>query len=180
VRIRLLGTLGCLLWLAVAGCETESDRVAAVAREAAERQAEQSKQMAELQSQVAEAHKRLVEGEAKARTELVALQRDLQEAQAEIGRQRDVLEEERRQWAGQRGRDPILAAAITSVGVVLACLLPLLLCIYVVRALRDEATNDAAVAELLVEELAADQPLLLPPPGATPALPCEAGPAPEP
>jgi len=121
-----------------------------------------------------------VEGEAKARTELVALQRDLQKAQAEIGRQRDVLEEERRQWAGQRGRDPILAAAITSVGVVLACLLPLLLCIYVVRALRDEATNDAAVAELLVEELAADQPLLLPSPGGAPALPHKAGPPPKP
>jgi len=38
-----------VLTISIAGCQSESDRVAEVARESAQRQAEQSKQMAQLQ-----------------------------------------------------------------------------------------------------------------------------------
>jgi hypothetical protein len=110
-----------LFLLAAAGCD-EDDRVAKTATEAAERQAEQNRQMAQLQGQVAEGSKRLVEADAKARAELTALQHDLQESQADPGRQRDQLEAERRGLAEQRGRDPIIAVAITTLGMVLACM----------------------------------------------------------
>ena len=47
------------------------------------------------------------------------------------------------------------------VGLVLACLLPLAFCIYLLRAVRNESVSDQAVAELLVEELMAEQSPLL-------------------
>ena len=81
------------------------------------------------QAQVAEASRELVQADAKARGEIVALQRDMQQGQADLGRQRDQLEKDRRQYADQRNRDPILANTILDVGTILACLLPLVLCI---------------------------------------------------
>jgi hypothetical protein len=42
----------CLLLLATAGCDDENKRVAQMATEAAQRQAEQNKVMAQLQGQV--------------------------------------------------------------------------------------------------------------------------------
>lgn len=43
-----------MLLVVIAGCLSESARVVEVAREAAQRQAEQNKQMTQLQNQVAE------------------------------------------------------------------------------------------------------------------------------
>jgi multidrug resistance efflux pump len=158
-----------LFLLATAGCD-EDDRVAKMATQAAQRQAEQNLQMAQLRGQVAEGSKRLVEADARARAELTALQHDLQQSQADLRRQRDQLEADRRGLAAERGRDPIIAAAITTLGLVLACLLPLLLCIYVLRGLRGSAETEAAVAEVLLAEFTDDVPVLLPPPQPTPAL----------
>jgi hypothetical protein len=163
-----------LLWgllLMVTGCQQDDSRVARVAQEAAQRQAEQNKQMAQLQGQVAEGAKRLVEADAKARAEVAAMQRDVQQSQVEVGRQRDQLEAERRQFAQQRGRDPLIASAITATGLILACLLPLLLCIYLVRSLREPAETDVALAEILIEEMASPEMILLPPPQAADAVP---------
>jgi hypothetical protein len=160
----------CLLCLAIAGCDDEDKRVAQTATEAAQRQAEQNKVMAQLQGQVAEGSKRLVEADAQARAELTVLQHDLQQSQTELGHQRDQLEADRRGLADQRGRDPIIAAAIMAAVTILACLLPLLLCIYVLRSLRGSAETEAAVAEVLLEELAGEKPALLPPPQPMPAL----------
>ena len=85
-------------------------------------------------AQVAEASRQLVEADAKSRTETVALQRDLQQGQTELGRQRDQLEDDRRGFADQRNRDPIIANTLTVVGTIIACLLPLILGIYLAGA----------------------------------------------
>jgi len=143
------------------GCEDEDDRVAEVAREAAERQAEQNKQMAQLQKEVAEGSRRLVEAEAQARTEIVALQRDLQQSQDEIGRQRDQLELERRQIVSQRYWDTILGSSISAAAMLLACMLPLLLCWALLRRPSHDDEADAALTEFLVQELSSDTPTLL-------------------
>jgi hypothetical protein len=152
----------CTLLVLMVGCQSEGDRVAEVAREAAQRQAEQSKQMLQLQNQVAEGSRRLVEAEAQARTEMAALHRDLQESQSEIGRQRDHLETERRQIAVERYWDVVLGNAITAAAGLFACLLPLLLCWSLVRRLSFDCEGNEALAEILLEELASDQPTLLP------------------
>lgn len=88
----------------------------------------------------------------------IVLQHDLRGDQAEIGRQRDQLEAERRRIAEQRHRDPLIAAAITNVGLVLACLLPLAFGIYVLSSLRGKSDSDDALVELLIEEVVADRP----------------------
>ena len=149
------------LILTAIGCdEDENKRLAEMAERQLERQAEQNRQMSELQHEVAEGSRRLVEADAKAREEMVALQREVQAERSEIGRQRDTLEDERRDLAAKRRLDPIIAAAITNIGLVLACLLPLVLCWYLLHPRVDPA-DDQAVAELLLEDLVADRPLLL-------------------
>jgi hypothetical protein len=117
----------------------------------------------------------LVEADAKARTEIVTLQRDLQQGQSELGRQRDQLEGDRREIADQRNRDPIIANTLTVVGTIVACLLPLVLGIYLARGLRDPSQVDSALAEILVDEIATDKPVLLPPPSPLTAFPREPG-----
>ena len=92
------------------------------------------------------------------------LQSQLHQQQAAVGAQRDRLEEERRQLAGQRGRDPIIAAAIQDCGVLIACLLPLLVCVYLLHRMAGENDDQQALGELLVHELTAEQPRLLPAP----------------
>jgi hypothetical protein len=152
--------LAAVLLCAFCGCE--EDELAKAAREAAKQSAEQQRQLAQMQAEVARGAGQLVEADAKARAELAALQRDLQQDQAAIGRQRDELETDRRQIAEQRHRDPLIAAAITSIGLILACLLPLLLCWALLRRPPLDGEAEAALAEFLVQDLISDQPVLLP------------------
>ncbi len=152
----------------LAGCKNSPDeRLVDMAKEHEKSQAEQSQQMARMQQEVAEGSKKLVEADAKAREALTAMQHELRSDQADIGHQRDQLETERREIAGQRNRDPIVAAAITNVGLILACLLPLLVCVYVLWSAGRCGESDAAVTEILVQELASDRPMLLPSPKRT-------------
>lgn len=153
-----------ILLLMLTGCGSSTDdRLVKMAQEQVARQAEQSRQAAELHKQLVEGSRQLVQAEAKAREELTTLQHDLRADQAEVGRQRDQLETERRQIADQRHRDPIIAAAIMDLGLVLACLLPLGVAVYVLWVVGHSRQSGDAVTELLVEELVADQPRLLPP-----------------
>lgn len=61
-------------------------------------------------------------------------------------------------------RREYIAETIGAIGLILACLLPLLLAAYVLRTLSRSIEGDTAVSELLIEELASDRPKLLPPP----------------
>ena len=156
------------------GCGSSTDeRLVKMSQEQVTRQAEQSRQAAEMHKQLVEGSRQLVQAEAKAREELTKLQHDLRADQAEVGRQRDQLETERRQIADQRHRDPIIAATIMDVGLVLACLLPLGIAVYVLWVANHSCESDSAVTELLVEELIADQPRLLSAASPLPALRCE-------
>jgi hypothetical protein len=154
-------TLVVLLTLVIVGCTSSDDRLVEMARENAAREAERQQQMTDLQKQVAEGARQLAESDAKARENLTAMQHDLQTAQAEIGHQRDLLEDDRREIAAQRRSDPIIAAVITDIGIILACLLPLALAAYVLWAACRARESDSAVAELLVQEMVASEPRLL-------------------
>jgi len=79
IRLLFVLALLALLLLGAAGCD-EDDRLA-------------------------EASRQLVEADAKARTEVIGLQRDLQKGQAALGQNRDELENDRRDFANQRNRD---------------------------------------------------------------------------
>jgi hypothetical protein len=136
-------------------------------------------EMVQLQREMAEAdatarqellgiQEELVRRDADGREELNTLQRETHAAvaaqQETLDRHRQAVEDERRKLAEERHRAPIIAAAITQVGLVLACLAPLALCAYLLYVLRHTAADDdPAVTELLIEELAGDRPKLLAP-----------------
>lgn len=168
-RVTLMVQIAAALMLLTAGCdEEESKQLAEMAERHLERQAEQDQQMTQLQREVAEGARGLVEADAQSRQEMVTLQREVQAERAVVGQQRDLLEGERRELAAQRHRDPLIAAAITSSGLLLACVLPLVLCWYLL-AQRIEPADDRAVAEVLLEDLTRDKPALFLPAG-SPAI----------
>ena len=66
---------------------------------------------------------------------------------------------DRRQLAETRQREPIVAAAITTTGLLLACLAPLVIAWLCLRQ-AGKSNADADVAEMLTLDLTADEPLL--------------------
>ena len=159
--------------LVIIGCGKQPDlrdqRLAEFARESMTEQRQQNDRMAEQSvavvagsRQLAEAAQELVVQDATARRELLAAQAELtsqlhdQRSRVDVGR--DQLEQERRQIATQRTRDPLLAAAIYDVGLVLVSVLPLLVSLYVIRQMQVQEPDHAAVAEMLVLELTSQQP----------------------
>ncbi len=170
----LIPILATVIALA-AGCD-EDREVAQVAREAANRQAEQNRQIAKQNQEISGTTKALVEADAQARKEVLAAQKQLQSQQAEVGHQRDQLEAERKEIAAQRQWDSILAAAVTAAAALLACLLPVALSWYLLRTLHDERT-DPELTAMLVAEVASPEPRLFPP-AATPLPALTADPLP--
>jgi hypothetical protein len=151
----------------MAGCTDSADeRFRQLAEQSLYEQAEQNKRLAEQSKQIAEASRRLVEGDAAARKDLLEAQKhlssELHDERAGLDRQREEMEQERRNIATQRHRDPIIAQTIGTVGLTLTCLLPLLLAGYVIYALNRSGDENDALSELLIMEMTADQPLLLP------------------
>jgi hypothetical protein len=201
-----------LLVTLVCGCSPPDERLVEVSRQSMERQAEQNQEIAQQSRQIAQASGEMVQAEAKARQDIIGLQRQLvqseekarqellaiqgdlvqrdaqsrqelnqfqqevhaagQEERKRLDEQRQVLETQRRQIAEQRRRAPLVAAAVTQVGMFLICALPLAVCIYLLYVLRHSSSQDDALTELLIEEMAAEHPRLLPESGhPTPALP---------
>jgi hypothetical protein len=154
----------------LAGCESKDARLARLAENSVEQQKFQNQEMARLNRDVAQGVKQLVISENVARKELVALQRDVQNQQSAVGQQRDQLEIERKQLAGERHRESLLVPAITSIGLIIACALPLILAWYLLNGWSGEPDNDIALGDLLVEELVSDRPSLLPSPQPTATL----------
>ena len=101
---------------------------------------------------------------------MVTLQREMQTERNEIGHQRDQLEAERREIADHRNRDPIIAAAITKVAMVVVSLLLLLIC-WLLLSQKIESPNDQQMTELLLEDLVSEEPRLLPPANTNPDKP---------
>ena len=152
------------LMVLVIGCQSDDARIAEMATRQADREAEHTRQMAQLQQQVAEGSRHLVEADAEARKELTELQRDLRNDQTTVGQQRDALEGERRQIAAERRWDSAVGPAITGAAILVACILPLVLCVMALRGLYHPDQCNEALSEILVEELVAERPRILPRP----------------
>ena len=91
----------------------------------------QQQQIEHMQQQAKDntaAARALVEADASARQQLIALERDVQRERAELGRQRDQIELERKALASERQRAPLIAATLHGVGMLLLATLPLILC----------------------------------------------------
>lgn len=148
-----------LMILATTGC-SKDQRLADMAERNLTRQDEQNRRMSELQNEVATGTKELVEADARAREAMIGVHRDLQAERAEIGRQRDVLEEDRRDLARQRYLDPILAETIGTLGLLFAAILPLVLCWYLLHR-PPPPVDDQELAQTLLEDFFTEQPTLL-------------------
>ena len=147
--------------LAIAGCrDDENKRLAEQAERNLDRQAAQELRNTELHREVAEGTKRLVEADADAREEMVGLHRDVQSERSELGRQRDQLENERREIANARYRDPLIAESIKAVGLMLVCAVPLLIAWQVLRG-SDQADENAAMAKLFLDDITSPAPKLI-------------------
>jgi hypothetical protein len=142
-RVLRLLILGSLL-AATSGCESDDARLARVSQEAAARQAEQNREMA-----------RVVESQQ-------ALQQGIDAERGHLDQQRTAVEDERRAIATERIRDPIIANALIGAVILAACVLPIVLAFFVLRGAHQAEPDDAALSELLVQELVAEEPLLLP------------------
>ena len=160
--------LPTLLLGLLVGCD-EDARVVQVAREAADRQAEQNRQIAYQNQKLAGATQSLIAADASARKELASLQKGLQAQQAEIGHQRDQLEADRRQAASDRTWDSQVALAAKGLGVLAACLVPLLLCWELLHAVKHEH-DDSVLTEVLITEITAPESPLLPRNGDPPVV----------
>jgi hypothetical protein len=88
--------------------------------------------------------------------------RTAETTQRQLDFQRE-LQAERRDLARSYRQESLLAAVIDHLGEVLVCLLPLVVCWYLLRGIRSD-NDDAVVAEILIEEIASERPLLLGPP----------------
>lgn len=147
--------------LTLSGCGQAPDyrdqRLAEFAQRSNSEQVQQNVRMAEL-----------VRRDAESRKELLAthqqLSSQLNQQQAVIDAGRDRLEQDRRDISQQRHRDPIVAATLHNIGLLLACVLPLLLAGLIVWRMQHQEPDHAAVAELLICELTSDTPMFLPAP----------------
>jgi hypothetical protein len=134
------------LLAAVSGCESDDSRLARLSQDAAARQADQNREIA-----------RLVESQQ-------ALQQGIDAERGRLDQQRTTLDDERRNIARERIRDPIIANALIGAIILAACALPLLLALFVLRGTHTMESDEEPLSELLIQELVADEPLLLPRP----------------
>src|SRR3954452_15345693 len=146
--------LSITLLAATHGCD---DKATQIAREAADRQAQQNTEMAQLNKEVASGSHQLVEADAKARTEIVGVHHDLQAERERLDTSRSELESERRDIAGQRRTESML---IPVTGLLLLVIL-LGFCWYALVASRRTENSDAQLTELLIQEILPDEPSLL-------------------
>lgn len=150
----LLGMLASM----IAGCSHPDHRLVEQSRLASEQQAQQNQQMATLQQEVAAGSRRLVELDGQARQEFLSMSHELQQQAQQVANERDELEAERKELAQERRTSPIVAAAITSAGLIFACALPLLLSALLLRP--SSAPDVEALVDVLVDELALPLPQL--------------------
>ena len=147
--------------IAATGC-SDSERVAEVATEAAQQQAKQNAEMAQLNREVAAGTKRLVAADAEARKDLTKMHHDVQAEQAKVSQQRDRLETERQEIAAQRRIESMWGPILKSCSVAALCVVTIGFCWYLLFGLRQHDNTDDVLNELLVAELVAESPAILP------------------
>lgn len=148
MRMRINSVQGLVVLCTIAwitcGCETRRSQLS-------ERQVDE---LLSLPAESAAASRELVAADAKSRAALIELHAEVQSELAEIGRRQDALEQDRKAIALQRHREPIVALAIETVGLLIACSLPLIVVALLLwpRPQRQEAD---LVCDYLIQEVAA-------------------------
>jgi hypothetical protein len=147
-----------ILPILVGSCNYSSTQIA---REAADRQAQQNTVMAELNEEVASGTRRLVDADAQARQEIVSVHRDFQAERRQLDTNWNALEEERRQMADRRQTESLLVPVAYYAGLVAVLTALLGFCWYVVVAANRSDHTDQELNAVLIETILADQEELL-------------------
>jgi hypothetical protein len=150
--------LGITLIAATRGCD---DKSAQIAREAADRQAQQNTEMAQLNKEVVSGTHKLVEADAEARKEIVGVHHDLQSERIRLDTSWQDLEDERREIAGERRTASMLVSVCELVGGVSLVVVLLGFCWYALVASRRSEDTDGQLNELLIQEILPEGPPLL-------------------
>jgi hypothetical protein len=137
------------------GCDKEAERIA---RQAADRQAQQNTVMADLHKEVASGTRLLVEADGVARKDIVRVHQHLQAERSRLDSGRDALEVERQRIARDRRTQSLLTSSgtIAVTAVVVAMVLG-----FCWRALVSGRSDDGAEAqlnELLICEVLSGEP----------------------
>lgn len=148
--------------LLVTGCADDSARIAGVAHHAIESQTQQNEELARLSGEVVASSRDLVAQDAIARNQILEAQQNLQGQQTDLGLQRDDLEQERRRLAAQRRFESLLAPIVSVLGNTFLCLLPVAVAGYALLLSQNSVPEMAAVGEILLNEMVAESPRLLP------------------
>jgi hypothetical protein len=135
--------------LLVLGCS--DDRAVEISREAADRQAAQNQEMAHLNREVTTAHRELTE-----------LQQGVQEERSDLNTGWDDLESERQQIANDRRTESFLAALVPVAGTVVVIVSVIYFAGLLLRTAHAPEAIEAELCQMLVTELAADEPQFLP------------------
>ena len=143
--------------LAMIGCSEEATRIA---REAANRQAQQNTSMAELNKEVASGSRRLVDADAQARKDIVGVHHDLQLERGRLDSSWSTLESERKQLAADRRTESFLVSVAPLIGGSLLVVVFLGFCWWMLVASTSDPQVDARLSHLLVAELLPDQSTL--------------------
>jgi hypothetical protein len=156
----------CALAVSAHGCVSEDERLVQLSKQSVDRQAEQNTQIAKQSQHVAEATKSLVKADAEARKELIVAQntfeQHIQAERSHLNQQFNQLEAERQTLAKARHRAPIIAGAIQSAGILIACMVPLILVMYLIWTIN-RSQGSEALGDFLVDDLLAPSPVLLKP-----------------
>lgn len=153
LKTRLL--LWTVIWILTTGCD---EQVTQVAREAADRQAQQNATMAELQQEVAHGTRSLVAADATARRAIIGVHHELQAEQKRLDTGWDALQTERRQIARERRTESLLVPTLEAAGAVLVVVVLLGFLGHTLAGLRTSEPVDAELSELLVAQLLAERP----------------------
>src|SRR6476619_2506822 len=135
------------LVILISGCD---DRATQIAREAANRQAQQNTAMADLNKEVASGTHQLVEADAQARKEIVGVHHELQSERLRLDTGWNSLEDERRQIAGQRTTQSMFVALAPLIGGTMLLVVLLGFCWYALAAARDDDGTVVELNEMLV------------------------------
>ncbi|WP_425619163.1 hypothetical protein NA78x_002898 [Anatilimnocola sp. NA78] len=164
----LLIPLGMSLPLVMSGCSSEpNERLAQFAEQSVQQQARQNETVAANAHEVTRATDGLVKADASARQELFAASREQQAAlrfeARQIEQARQVLDTERRELAAERARETRSLTTMSALLQLAPLLLPLALIGYLLYLARQPDPDDAALCEVLLTEVTAEQPTLLAP-----------------
>jgi hypothetical protein len=155
------------LTILISGCD---DRAAQIAREAADRQAQQNTAMVELNQEVAGGTRRLVEADAQARKELVGVHRDLQAERTRLDGKWSELENERQEVAADRRTESMLVPLVELAGGILLTGLLLGFCWYALVASRRGEHAETELNELLISEILTEKQSVIAPIKRRPSL----------